>query len=175
MHMHLWYCVFYCSSDIDVIVAVEIGVNTTLQSNFGCAQVPCLACAIGDVVEREQVRGASQVEREGTFGEPAELALKRAYVCVIDIAVVHPRDGVAHNLFAQVVSNFCNSAHFFAASTKECDDLGFVDALSESDSLKDLGNWAAQLVNINFVERCAIVLCADQRGWRIVCTRIPLC
>ena len=142
MHMHLWYCVFYRSGDIDVIVAVEIGVNTTLQSNFGCPQVPCLARAIGDVVEREQIRGAAQVEREWAFREPAKLALKCAHVGVVDVAVVHPRDGIAHNLFAQVVSHFCNSAHFFAASTKECDDLGFVDALSESDSLQDLSNWS---------------------------------
>ena len=142
MHMHVGHCVFYCARDIDVIVAVKIGVNTTLQSDLGCSQVPCLACAIGDVVEREQIRCASQVEREGTFREPAELALKCAHVGVVDIAVVHPRDGIAHNLFAQVVSNFCDSAHFFATSTKECDDLGFVDALSESDSLQDLGNWS---------------------------------
>ncbi len=51
-----------------------------------------LAAALGDVVERQQVRRAAQVERQRALGEPAEPALERADVGVVDVAVADVGD-----------------------------------------------------------------------------------
>ena len=96
MHVHFWNCVFYCTRDIDVVVAIEIGVNTALQGDFGGSHFPCLCGTLCNVVEREQIRGTTQVEAERAFRETTELALESAHVGVVDIAVVHPGDGVTN-------------------------------------------------------------------------------
>ena len=96
MHMHLWNSVFYCTRDIDVVVAIEIGVNTALQGDFGGSHFPCLCGTLCNVVEREQIRGTTQVEAEWSLRKTTELALESAYVGVVDIAVVHPGDGVTN-------------------------------------------------------------------------------
>ena len=36
MHVHVGNSIFHCTRDIDVVVAVEVGVNAALQGYFGC-------------------------------------------------------------------------------------------------------------------------------------------
>ena len=73
--------------DVDVVVAVEVGVDAALQAHLGGAAVHGLADAAGDLVEREEVRRAPQVERQRALREAAEPALERAHVGVVDVAV----------------------------------------------------------------------------------------
>ncbi len=58
-------------------------------------QLGGLADPPGDVVQGEQVGRAPQVERQRALGEAAELALERADVGVVDVAVADPGDRVA--------------------------------------------------------------------------------
>ena len=84
------------TADVDVIVPIEVRVDAALQRHLGRAEGLCLGCAARDVFEGEQVRLSSQVERERAFGEAAESTFERADVGVVDVAVVNPRDRLAH-------------------------------------------------------------------------------
>ena len=48
--------------DVDVVVAVEVRVDPTLQTYLGGTRLGRLDGPIGDVVERQKVRRAPQVE-----------------------------------------------------------------------------------------------------------------
>ena len=48
--------------DIDVVVAVEVGVNSPLQRDLGSSEFFGFAGSFGDVIEGKQVGGAAQVE-----------------------------------------------------------------------------------------------------------------
>ena len=88
--------VLHRPGDVDVVVAVEVGVDAALQADLGGAELGApRRTRAGDVVEGEQVRRAPQVERQRALGEAAELALERADVRVVDVAVVDEGDHVA--------------------------------------------------------------------------------
>ena len=103
MHVNVGCRGFYGTRYVDVIVAVKIGVNAALQRDLGGAKCVTFAHALGNVVERQQIWRAPQVEAERALGKPAELAFERAHVGVVDVAVVHPSDVVAHSGAAQFV------------------------------------------------------------------------
>ena len=63
MHVHVGHRLLHGPGDVDVVVAVEVGVDAALQGDLGGAERRGLACPVGDVVEGEQVRRAAQVER----------------------------------------------------------------------------------------------------------------
>ena len=97
--------------DVDVVVAVEVGVDAALEADLGGAQLGRLDDPAGDVVQREQVRAAPQVQRQRALGEAAEPALERADVRVVDVAVVDEGDDVAHGLPAQLVGHLGHGRH----------------------------------------------------------------
>ena len=123
VHVHVGHRVLHGAGDVDVVVAVEVGVDAALQRHLGGAHLPRLGGALGDVVERQQVRRAAQVQRQRPLREAAELALERAHVGVVDVAVVHPRDGVADRLVAQFVGQLGDRRHLGAAGPEQRDDL----------------------------------------------------
>ena len=53
--VHFRHCVANCVGDVDVVVAVEVGMDTALQGHLGGAELPSLTRALGNVVEREEV------------------------------------------------------------------------------------------------------------------------
>ena len=81
---------------VDVVVAVEVGVDAALQADLGGAALLGLAHALADLVEGQEVGIAAQVERERPLGKGAEAALESADVGVVDVAVDDEADGVAH-------------------------------------------------------------------------------
>ena len=115
---------------MDVIVTIEIGVNAALQRHFGGAHVPRFFGALSNVFQREQVWRAAQIEREWAFRETTELALERAHIGVIDIAVVHPRDNITHCFKAQFVGYASNRSNLWASGSKQIHDFLFVDAMA---------------------------------------------
>ena len=137
MHMHFWNSVFHCTRDVDVIVAIEIGVDATLQSDFSCSHFPRLCCTLCNVVEREQIRGTTQVEAEWALRKTTELALESAHVGVVDIAVVHPGDGVANSALAQVVGKFSNGVHFAPASAEQRNNLLLIGQIAGFNAIKN--------------------------------------
>ena len=60
----------YRTGDIDVVVAVEVGVDTTLQAHLGGACLGGLDRAISDVFEFKQIGGAAEVERQRALRKP---------------------------------------------------------------------------------------------------------
>ena len=137
MHMHFWNSVFHSTRDVDVIVAIEIGVDAALQGDLCCSHFPCLCRALRDVVECEQIRSATEVEAEWAFGKTTELALESAHVGVVDIAVVHPGDGVANSALAQVVGKFSNGVHFAPASAEQRNNLLLIGQIAGFNAIKN--------------------------------------
>ena len=126
MHVDLGNGIFHGLGDIDVVVAVEVGVDSALQSDFGCAHRGGFCCALRDVVECQQIRRATKIERELAFRETAEATLEGADVRVVDVAVVYPRDDIADGLLAQFVGEFGNGIDFTATCAEHADDLALV-------------------------------------------------
>ena len=145
MYVHLRHCRLHRARDVDVVVAVEVGVDAALQGDLGGAEVPRLLGASGDVVEREEVRGTAQVEAERTFGEPAELALERAHVGVVDVAVVDPRDRVTDRLSAEFIGECGDRPDFRSACGKQRHDLVLIHTVTEFHSSQDLPNFTRDL------------------------------
>ena len=95
VHVDLRRDLLHRARDVEVVVAVEVGMDAALQAHLGGAAVDRLDDAPLDLVEVEEVRVAAQVERQRALGEGAEPALERADVRVVDVAVAHEGDGVA--------------------------------------------------------------------------------
>ena len=96
--------------DVEVVVAVEVGVDAALQAHLGRAALDRLDHAPLDLVEVEQVRVAAQVQRQRALRERAEPALERADVRVVDVAVADERDVVADDLAPQLVGDLGDPA-----------------------------------------------------------------
>ncbi len=84
--------------DVDVVVAVEVGVNAALHADFGRAALFGFANPPADLFQGEQVGIAAQVERERALGEGAEATLEGADVGVVDVAVDDEADVVTHEV-----------------------------------------------------------------------------
>ena len=80
---------------VEVVVAVEVGVDAALEAHLGRAKRLGLGDPSAHLVQVEQVRGAAQIERQRALRERAELAPERADVGVVDVAVDHEGDVVA--------------------------------------------------------------------------------
>ncbi len=128
---------------VEVVVTVEVRVDAALEADLGGTLRLALGDAARDLIELEQVGGAAQVEREGSLGEGTEAALERADVRVVDIAVAHVGDAVAHRPAAQVVGDLGHGAHLRAAGGEERDDLCLAHVLAERDAGEDFGHRAA--------------------------------
>ena len=124
--VHVGHRVLHRPGHVDVVVAVEAGVDAALQAHLGGPELGGLDGAPGDVVEGEQVRRAPQVQRQRALGEAAEAALEGAHVGVVDVAVVHEGDGVAHHLATQLVGHLGHRRHLGTPGREQGDDL--VDA-----------------------------------------------
>jgi len=84
-----------CLQHIEVVGAVEVRVDPTLQADLGGAGLLRLDDTAGDLADLEHVGAATKVQRQRPFGERAELALERADVGVVDVPVDHEGDHVA--------------------------------------------------------------------------------
>ena len=139
---------------MDVIVAIEIGVNAALQCHLGGAHVPRFFCPLSNVLQREQVWRAAQIKRKRTFRETTELALKSAHIGVIDIAVVHPRDNITHRIKAQFVGYAGNRSNLWASGGKQIHDFLFVDAVTKFDTAQNFGNAPSNGVVVFVRNKC---------------------
>ena len=129
--------------DVQVVVAVEVGMDAALQAHLGGAERFGFGHAARDLVELEQVRRAAQVERQRALGEGAELALERAHVRVVDVAVRHPGDLVAHDALAQLVGDGGDRGDVGAAGAEQRDDLVLADFLAFEHAGEHFGDRAA--------------------------------
>ena len=142
MYMHVRNCRLNSFGDIDVVVTIEVRVNTTLQCYFSCTHSGSFHCAVCDVIEGQEVRSATQVKTEWAFGKTAELALVGAHVRVVDIAVVHPRDVVANGLKAQFICIVGEVTHFWSTCCKQSNYFVFTQFLSVAMTFDDFCNAA---------------------------------
>ena len=131
------------SGDVDVVVAVEVGVDAALEADLGGTEIPGLLHPARDLVEREQVGVAAQVERQRTLREPAEPALERAHVRVVDVAVLDPGDDVADCLASHVVGDLGDGGDLGAPGPEQGDDLVDAELLAEQRAGEDLADRTA--------------------------------
>jgi hypothetical protein len=73
--VHVGHGVLHRPGDVDVVVAVEVGVDAALQVTSVAPEVGAPRGPLGDVVEGEQVRRAAQVERQRALENPQNLHL----------------------------------------------------------------------------------------------------
>ncbi|CAB4885028.1 unannotated protein [freshwater metagenome] len=131
-------------ADVDVVVAVEIGVDAPLERHLGGPEVPRLPHTLGDILKREQIGLAAEIERHRPLGEAAELALERADVRVVDVPVVNPRDRVSDHLATQLVRELRDCHHLRPASTEQGREFLDTGLLSGAHSGEHLGNNTLQ-------------------------------
>ena len=117
--------------DLEVVVAVEARVDAALETDLGGARASSASrtrSVMSD--ELEEIGRAPEVEREGALGEGAEAALEGADVGVVDVAVGHPGDDVAHGLGPQLVGQLGHGPDLGPAGAEEGDDLVLVEVLA---------------------------------------------
>ena len=95
-----------------------------------------------DVLEREQVGRAAQVERQRPLGEAAEPALEGADVRVVDVAVADVGDGVADDGPAQLVGHLGDGGHLGTPGREQRGDLVLADLLAEQHAFEHLAHRA---------------------------------
>ena len=130
--------------DVDVVVAVEVGMDPALEAHLGRAALDRLDDAPLHLLELEQVRLAAQVERERPLRERAEPALERADVRVVDVAVADERDLVADDLAAQLVGDRGDPRDLGTARREQRDDLVDADLFAGDDAVEHLADRAAR-------------------------------
>jgi hypothetical protein len=116
--------------------------DAALQAHLGGADVPGLAHALGNVVEREQIGRAPEVQRERSLREPAEAALERADVGVVDVAVADERDDVADGHRSQLVGELCDGADLWTAGPEQRHELVDAGFLAEPHAVEHLADIA---------------------------------
>ena len=79
MHMHFRNSVFHGTRDVDVIVAIEIGVDAALQGDLCCSHFPCLCRALRDVAS------ACIDVSDGLAGDLDKLAVASGCTAVLDL------------------------------------------------------------------------------------------
>ena len=126
VHVDLRRDLLHRARDVDVVVAVEVGMDAALQAHLGRAALDGFDHPPLHLLHLEQVRLAAQVERERTLRERAEPALERAHVRVVDVAVADERDLVADDLAAELVGDLGDPHDLGPARAEQRDDL--VDA-----------------------------------------------
>ena len=143
VQVHVGHHIVDCPADVDVVVAVEAGVDAALQGHLGGAQLGGLDHPFLDVGQRQHVRRAPQVQRQGSLGEAAELALERADVRVVDVAVVHPGHDVAHCFATQLVGHLADGDHLGSARGEQGDNLFVPDLLTGHHPVEHLAHSPA--------------------------------
>ena len=143
MDVHLGNRFVHGAGDIDVVVAVEVGVNTALKADLRRTEIGCFLRALYEILEREEIWSAAKVERQRTLAESAELALERTDVGVVDVAIVDERNLVAIDLPTKIVGNLGDGDHFRSPCFEQSHDLVESDPLSETDTFENFGDASA--------------------------------
>ena len=132
------------AGDLEVVAAVEVGMDPALEAHLGGAVLDRFDHSALQLVEAEQVGVAAQVERQRPLRERAELALERADVRVVDVAVAHERDGVADRFRAQAVGDVRDPGEVGAARAEQGDDLFDVDLLAGEHTVEHFADRGAR-------------------------------
>ncbi len=135
---------FTASRDVDVVVAVEVGMDAALEADLGRAAFDRFDDAALHLFHLDQVRLPAQVERERALRERAETALVRAHVRVVDVAVADEGDLVADDVAAQLVGHLRDTGHLGAARTEQDHDLVDADFLPRQHSGEHLADAPAR-------------------------------
>ena len=143
MHVDRRRRLLHRPADVDVVVAVEAGVDPALEAHLGGALVDRLDHPALDLVDAEQVGIAPQVQRQRPLGEGAEAALEGADVRVVDVAVGDPGDDVAHLVAPELVGHLGDGRHLGAPGPEQGHDLGDVDGLAHEHAGQHLAHGAA--------------------------------
>ena len=115
------------AGDIDVVVAVEIGMDPALQADLGRAARDGFDHPPLHLLHLEEIRLPAEVERERSLRERAEFATVRAHVCVVDVAIAHEGDLVADDRAAQLIGDFGDPRDFGTARREQRHDLADAD------------------------------------------------
>ncbi len=118
--------------------------DPALQAHFSGTVLDRFDHSALQLVETEQVGVAAQVERQRPLRERAELALERADVRVVDVAVADERDGVADCFRAQAVGDVRDAGEVGTARAEQRDDLLDVDLFTGQHAVEHLADRGAR-------------------------------
>ena len=130
--------------DVEVVAAVEVGMDPALEADLGGAVLDGFDDASLQLVEPEQVGIAAEVQRERALRERTELALEGADVRVVDVAVAHEGDGVTDRLGAQAVGDVRDASEVGAPCAEQGDDLLDVDFFAGEHTVEHLADCGAR-------------------------------
>ncbi len=136
-------CLLRRPAHVYVVVPVEARVNSTLKTHFGASKLPSLANTAGHVVERQQVRLPTQVQRRRTLREAAEATLEGAHVRVVDVAVADVRHVASDSSPAQLVGDLGNHGDLRPTGTQQGDDLVLTELLASARTREHFLDCAA--------------------------------
>ena len=126
-----------------VVIAVEVRVNSTLQTHLGCPTGRCLHNSGNDFLIIEKVRASTQVQRQRTLGETAEGALVCADIRVVDVAVTDEGDRVAIGVRPQLVREFGYRRHLATPGRKQDRELVSFDPLPRTNTVEHFADGTA--------------------------------
>ncbi len=132
------------AGDIDVVVAVEVGMDATLQADLGGAALDCFDHAALHLLHLDEIRLAPEVERERALREGAEAALERAHVRVVDVAVANEGHLVADDLAPELVGDLGDPHDLRTAGTEQRHDLVDADLLAGQYTRENLTHTATR-------------------------------
>ncbi|CAB4557986.1 unannotated protein [freshwater metagenome] len=136
MKVHLGYSLLHGCTDINVVIAIKAGVNSTHQTDFSRSYFMGLSNTLLHVFQGEQIGGSSQVQAQRPFRESAKFALKGAHICVVDISVLDIGDSVSDRSPAKLVSYLCHGNHLGSSCRKKRQYLFLFNLLAEQHALK---------------------------------------
>ena len=129
---------------VQVVLAVELGMDATLQADLGGSSPGGFDHPLDDLLQGEQIGLAPEVERERAFGEAAEPAPVGADVGVVDVPVPDEGHHVAHRGPAQTVGRLAHRGDLQAPGTEEGEQLLFSRFLAQGDTIEDFADGAVR-------------------------------
>ena len=133
MHVQIRDCVLDRAHDGGVVVAVERGMDSTLQADLGRTALPRLDGPPDDLRVRDEVRGAAQIGGELSFRERTEPAAEIADVRVLHVARDHVGDDVAVPLAPERVGAGQHPLALLPARVEEAHDLVLAELVGGVD------------------------------------------
>ena len=128
---------------LEVVVAVEVGVDAPLQTDLGGPEGLGLPHPVGDLAQLEQVGAPPEVEGERALGEGAEPALEGADVGVVDVPVVDEGDLTSPTVSARSWSATSATARTSGPRAREQgDDLVLADGVAAEHAGQHLAHRA---------------------------------
>ena len=101
--MNIRYFRFDCPTNIQVSIAIKMGMYSTLKTDFSATSLPGFHRSVCNFIIRNQIRVASQIFLSFTYGESAEVTGILADIGVVNVSCDDVTDNIAVDFLSQSV------------------------------------------------------------------------